>query len=144
MSKQYYEIGQTFVDKESSRTLKCVEGGCGCCFFLDKNCDDINCILSEREDKKSVCFTDNWVCHIVVNEIIDQTELTQQLLIDNGWIQLDNDNVFELDKIRIFCVDGFACGLQTKQNDLIGDPFITVGELKAIAKALFKVELEFK
>lgn len=137
MDKQYYEIGQTFVDEESGKSLMCVEGGCNKCFFLDKNCDDVNCILSEMEDQKSVCF-------IVVNKITDQTELTQQLLIDNGWIQLDNDNVFELDKIRIFCVDGFTCGLQTKQNELIGEPFTTVGELKAIAKSLYKVELEFK
>lgn len=137
MSKQYYEIGQTFVDEESGKTLMCVEGVCGCCFFLDKDCDDINCILSEREDKKSVCFID-------ANLITDQAELTQQLLIDNGWTQVNNDNVFELDKIKIFCVDGFCCGLQTKQNELIGEPFTTVGELKAIAKSLYKVELEFK
>ena len=107
MSKQYYEIGQTFVDKESGKTLKCVEGPCDKCFFIDKNCDDVNCIFSEREDKKSVCFID-------VNKMIDiteLTELTQQLLLSNGWTQLDNENVFELDKIRIFCVDGFACGL---------------------------------
>ena len=75
---------------------------------------------------------------------MNNTEVTQQLLLSNGWMQLDNDNVFELDKIRIFCVDGFACGLQTKQNELIGEPFTTVGELKAIAKALYKVEIEFK
>ena len=75
---------------------------------------------------------------------MNNTEVTQQLLLSNGWIQLDNDDVFELDKIIIFCVDGFACCLQTKQNELIGEPFTTVGELKAIAKALYKVELEFK
>ena len=78
------------------------------------------------------------------NAIIDQSELTQQILLNNGWIQVDNENIFELDKIRIFCVDGFACGLQTKQNELIGEPFTTTGELKAIAKALYNVELDFK
>ena len=137
MSKQYYEIGQTFVDKESGKTLKCVEGPCDKCFFLDKTCDYFSCIFSRMEGKKSVCF-------IEANSITDQPELTQQLLLSNGWIQLNNENVFELDKIRIFCVDGFTCGLQTKQNELIGEPFTTVGELKAIAKALYKVELEFK
>ena len=75
---------------------------------------------------------------------MNNTEVTHQLLLSNGWIQLNNENVFELDKIRIFCVDGFTCGLQTNQNELIGEPFTTVGELKAIAKALYKVELEFK
>lgn len=79
-----------------------------------------------------------------MNKITDQTELTQQLLIDNSWTQVNNENVFEFDKIRIFCVDGFTCGLQTNQNELIGEPFTTIGELKAIAKALYKVELTFK
>ena len=139
MIKKYYKIGETFVDEESGKTLKCVEGGfsCGECFYLYKNCTSNICLKSGRKDKKYVNFVD-------VNEIIYHAELTQQLLLNNGWTQLDNENVFELDKIRIFCVDGFTCGLQTKQNELIGEPFTTVGELKAIAKTLYKVELEFK
>ena len=135
MSKQYYEIGQTFVDKESGKTLKVVECSCVKCFYFP-SCDDDApaCSALSRIDKKSVYFIN----------VTDQTQLTHQLLLRNGWIQLNNENVFELDKIRIFCVDGFTCGLQTKQNELIGEPFTTVGELKAIAKALYKVELEFK
>ena len=135
MSKQYYEIGQTFVDRKSGKTLQCVEGMCNTCFYRQNMCNTSpSCTRVDRKDLKSVCFIN----------VTDQPELTQQLLLSNGWIQLDNDNVFELDKIRIFCVDGFACGLQTKQNELIGEPFTTVGELKAIAKALYKVEIEFK
>ena len=136
MSKQYYEIGQTFVDKESGRTLKCVEGiSCIKCDYT--KCTKIRCSECERIDGKEVVF-------IRVDTISCQESLTHQLLLRNGWTQIDNENVFELDKIRIFCVDGFTCGLQTKQNELIGEPFTTVGELKAIAKALYKVELEFK
>lgn len=139
MNKQYYEIGQTFVDEESGKTLMCVEGMCDICFYNQKtNCSNTPlCTRMDRFDFNSACFIDT-------NAITNQTELTQQLLLSNGWIQLDNDNVFELDKIRIFCVDGFTCGLQTKQNELIGEPFTTAGELKAIAKSLYKVELEFK
>ena len=109
---------------DSNSCHRCQSSECNICCDVD------------RIDNKNVIF-------IEISET-DQTQLTQQLLLSNGWIQLDNDNVFELDKIRIFCVDGFACGLQTKQNELIGEPFTTVGELKAIAKALYKVELEFK
>ena len=138
MNKQYYEIGQTFVDEESGKTLKCVKGDCLACFYIWENCTKAPmCSSLNRKDEKSVCFID-------VNKITDQTEITQQLLIDNGWTQVNNDNVFELDKIKIFCVDGFTCGLQTNQNELIGEPFTIIGELKAIAKSLYKVELEFK
>lgn len=140
MNRQYYEIGETFVDEVSGKTLMCGEIGldCGECFYFDKKCAKAtDCIPRLRLDKKSVCFIDT-------NTIPDQSELTQQILIDNGWTQVNNDNVFELDKIKIFCVNGFGCGLQTKQNELIGEPFNTVGELKSIASALYKVELEFK
>lgn len=138
MDRKYYEIGQTFVDKESGKTLKCIEGLCEKCFYLDNDClDSPNCARTTRKDQKSVCFID-------ISVTFEQTQLTQRLLLSNGWTRLDNDNIFELDKIKIFCVDGFICGLQTKQNELIGEPFTTVGELKAIAKALYKVELEFK
>ena len=138
MSKQYYEIGQTFVDEKSGNTLMCIEGMCNTCFYIQNRCNTSpSCTRVDRKDLKSVCFID-------ISVTFEQTQLTQQLLLSNGWIQLDNDNVFELDKIRIFCVDGFTCGLQTKQNEFIGEPFTTVGELKAIAKALYKVELEFK
>ena len=137
MSKQYYEIGQTFVDKESGITLKCVEGGCDECFYFKTYCNLSYCGPNHIFNNKKIIFID-------INAITDQYELNQQLLLNNGWIQLNNENVFELDKIRIFCVDGFTCGLQTKQNELIGEPFTTVGELKAIAKSLYKVELEFK
>lgn len=137
MSKQYYEIGETFVDEESGKALKCVEGKCEECFYFKTDCNLSYCGPNH-------IFNDECYIFIEINKTTNQTELTQQLLIDNGWIQLDNENVFELDKIKIFCVDGFACGLQTKQNELIGEPFTTVGELKAIAKSLYKVELEFK
>lgn len=134
MSKKYYEIGETFVDEKSGKTLRCVEGMCNTCFYRQTMCNTApSCTRVDRKDLKSVCFIN-----------VTDTELTQQLLLSNGWTQLDNENVFELDKIRIFCVDGFACGLQTKQNELIGEPFTTVGELKAIASALYKVELDFK
>ena len=135
MSKKHYEIGETFVDEATGQTLKCVEGMCHTCFYRQNTCNTSpSCTRVDRKDLKSVCFIN----------VTDQPELTHQLLLRNGWIQLNNENVFELDKIRIFCVDGFTCGLQTKQNELIGEPFTTVGELKAIAKALYKVELEFK
>ena len=138
MSKKYYEIGETFVDEATGQTLKCVEGMCNTCFYRQNMCNTSpSCTRVDRKDLKSVCFID-------ISVTFEQTQLTQQLLLRNGWIQLNNENVFELDKIRIFCVDGFTCGLQTKQNELIGEPFTTVGELKAIAKALYKVELEFK
>lgn len=83
----------------------------------------------------------------------DSTEITQELLLRNGWTQIDeNDNKFEMvavyetslpEIISIACIDGFACFLMHK-SDYIGREFTTIGELKAIAKALYKVELTFK
>ena len=83
----------------------------------------------------------------------DSTEITHELLLRNGWEQIDeDDNKFEIvaysemllpEIIVIACIDGFACFLMYK-SDYIGREFNTIGELKAIAKALYKVELTFK
>ena len=89
----------------------------------------------------------------------DSIEITHELLLRNGWMQIDeNDNKFEMfinyeqfetvlsllpEIITICCVNDFACYLM-HGKDYIGRHFTTIGELKAIASALYKVELTFK
>ena len=137
---KYYKVEETFIDETTGKTLKCIKG-IDCMKCIASFCHSLACTPTERS-KHSAIFED--VIFIDASIASDQTELTQHLLLNNGWIKIDNDNVFELDKIKIFCADGFTCGLQSKSNDLIGEPFTTVGELKTIAKALYKIELEFK
>ena len=94
-----------------------------------------------------------FVIHQINKTMNDSTEITQELLLRNGWELIDeNDNKFEMvvvydtllhEIIVIACIDGFACFLMHK-SDYIGREFTTIGELKAIAKALYKVELTFK
>lgn len=80
----------------------------------------------------------------------DNTEITQELLIRNGWIDV-RGNQFYFDCIdengvirciQIECIDQFYCVLTVKREPL-GRFFKTIGELKAIASALYKVELTF-
>ena len=83
----------------------------------------------------------------------DSTEITQELLLRNGWTQIGeyelefikkSDNEAEMSTIIVIeCIDNFCCYL-IHGKDYIGSPFTTIGELKAIAKALYKVELTFK
>ena len=74
----------------------------------------------------------------------DSTEITQELLLRNGWTLYKNNDIFQFNGIILFCIDKFACGILSINQDLIGKAFTTIGELKAIAKALYKVELTFK
>lgn len=74
----------------------------------------------------------------------DKTEITQELLKRNGWKQIGDSPYFETPDMTIFCYNGFCCGLVTEKMRVIGSHFITVGELKDIARSLFKIELTFK
>ena len=67
----------------------------------------------------------------------DSTEITHELLLRNGWENTSAD-IFRFSGMTIECIDGFCAQFE------IGLPFIHIGELKAIAKALYKVELTFK
>ena len=67
----------------------------------------------------------------------DSTEITHELLLRNGWENTSAD-IFRFSDIIIEHIDGFCTQCE------IGKPFIHIGELKAIAKALYKVELTFK
>ena len=83
----------------------------------------------------------------------DSTEITQELLLRNGWEQkggyelefvTKSDDEAEMSTIIVIdCIDNFCCYL-IHGKDYIGRHFTTIGELKAIAKALYKVELIFK
>ena len=83
--------------------------------------------------------------------INDNTPITAEILLRNGWDKTGGYD-FETSKaidddmswiIKIRCVDSFACFLLI-DNNIHGEPFYTIGELKAIARALYKVELKFE
>ena len=73
--------------------------------------------------------------------INDNTPITDEILIRNGWKLAYNE--YEFGKIAIEANEGFACWLRYDGWN-IGEPFFTIGELKSIAKALYKVELKFE
>lgn len=139
MTKQFYNVGDTFVDKESGETLRCVEGDCRACFYRLKLCVDIpECRAIFRETNDSVCFE--------LVGLPDNTPITAEILSNNGWSNpLNNIMAFISDDV-IFGIkvnEGFACWLKYN-GDTIGREFTTIGELKAIAKALYKIELKFE
>lgn len=83
--------------------------------------------------------------------INDQTPITSDILVRNGWTKTGvcdfsafkdvDDDMSWIIKIR--CINSFACFLLV-DNSIHGEPFYTIGELKSIAKALYKVELKFE
>ena len=75
------------------------------------------------------------------NMINDQTPITSDILVRNGWNE-DYDRYW-FENMCVEVKDGFSCWLYFLDEN-IGEPFYTIGELKAIAKALYKVELKFE
>ena len=73
--------------------------------------------------------------------INDQTPITSDILLRNGWREMLS--WYQLEDIQVEVEDGFACWICSGMVS-IGKPFYTIGELKAIAKALYKIELKLE
>ena len=69
--------------------------------------------------------------------INDNTPITAEILLRNGWDNTSGD-IFRFSGMTVEHIDGFCTQYE------IGLPFIYIGELKAIARALYKVELKFE
>lgn len=74
--------------------------------------------------------------------INDQTPITSDILVRNGWEYIAVDG-YSFEGIDIEVKEGFACWICC-MNRSVGKDFYTIGELKSIAKALYKVELKFE
>ena len=80
--------------------------------------------------------------YFTIAMINDQTPITSDILVRNGWEYIAVDG-YSFEGIDIEVKEGFACWI-CYMNGRVGKDFYTIGELKSIAKALYKVELKFE